>query len=128
MKNRVLRVLPALLHQTVGRASQVLDEAIAIAVTIAVDPFQGAFDVRPDRRDERTVPGPFQIRTGQDDEKRRRIDAAVVTAERYFPEPGHFATASLMENLPRLGILLDVERIGLSRCQVPQYAACDSRV
>ena len=46
-KDRILRVFPSLLHEPRGRSPCVLDEEIAVAVAVAIDPFHRALDVRP---------------------------------------------------------------------------------
>src|SRR5690242_17476527 len=48
VEDRIVRILPALLDETMRRPSVVFDETIAIEISIAIHPFQSTADVRPD--------------------------------------------------------------------------------
>ena len=77
------------------------------------------------RRTSREVAGALEIVAGQHDEERRRIDAAVIAAERHLAEPAISPRRSLVQDLPGLGI---GRRIGLGRLvggQIGQHAARD---
>src|SRR3974390_466592 len=52
MKDRIARILPALLDEAVIRLAGVLDESVAIDVAIFVDPCQRAKNIRPQLRDQ----------------------------------------------------------------------------
>ena len=47
MEDGIVRVFPTLLHQTFGRALFVLDEAVAIAIAVFINPAQRTLDARP---------------------------------------------------------------------------------
>ena len=47
--------------------------------------------------------------TGEEEKERRRIDGAVVAAERHLAQVGHLAMASLVQDLAGLGIGLRIE-------------------
>ena len=49
-----------------------------------IDPCERALDVRPNRLNEREVTRTRVVRSGEHDEKRRCVDATVVTFERNF--------------------------------------------
>src|ERR1044071_8643488 len=55
---RVPRVLPGLVRQPARRPPLVLDEAVAIAVAVLVDPRKRGERRHPERLDQRTVPRP----------------------------------------------------------------------
>ncbi len=106
VKDGIVRVLPALLHETFGRALLVFDKAILIAVAIDIHPFDGTLDIRPNFLQEREICGATIVRAGEHHEERRGIHAAVVTREGHFVHDGHFATPHLMQDLSRLGVAL----------------------
>ena len=60
--------------------------------------------MRPQAADEVEVAGALQVGAGQHQEERRRIDAAVVAAERHLAERRHLAAASLVQDLAGLGV------------------------
>ena len=53
VKDRVVRVLPALMHEAVRRLARVLDEAVAVEVAVALDPVERGAECRPEALDER---------------------------------------------------------------------------
>src|SRR6266496_6063674 len=79
VENRIVRVLPTLMDETEFRPTSIFHEAVAIDVAIMIDPCERALDVRPNRLNERAVPRTRVVRTGEHDEKRRCVDATVVT-------------------------------------------------
>src|SRR6516164_8332452 len=115
VEDRVVRILPALISKAGGGTAGVLDEAVAIAVAELVDPVDGSRQIGPDGCNERLIRGSLVIGAGEQDEKGSRIDAAVVAAEGDLTEGGHFAAASLVQDLAGLGILLGHDLRGLSR-------------
>ena len=127
VEDGVVGVLPALVHQAVGRLPLVLDEAVAVAVAVAVDPAQGGLDVGPERLDERPVAGALVVGAGQQDEQRRGIDAAVVAAEGHLLQRRHLAVAGLVQDLARLGVLLGDHLRRLGGGQVRQHAPAQAR-
>ena len=122
MEDRVLRVFPALLHQAFGAAARVFDEAVAVAIAVALDPFQRVQDIRPDRANELGIARAAVIRAGQSDEQWRGVGGAVVAAERYLARARHFAAASLVQNLARLAIALGVLDGCLGRGEKREHA------
>ena len=62
MKDRVLRVLPALLHQPGLAAARVLDEAVPVRVAGSIHPVERRVDVRPQALDEGEVAGALEVR------------------------------------------------------------------
>src|SRR5581483_4856316 len=106
-------VLPALIDQTLAGAAAIFDEAVAVAIAEALDPIERRRDMRPDLADERDIAGPFETSAGEHDEKRRRIDAAVIFAERHFAKRRHFAVPDLVKNLAGLGVRpgIDLRRL-----------------
>ena len=83
---------------------------------------------RPERPQRLGLPGAVQPGAGQRHEQRRRIDAAVVAAERHLAQFRHLAVAHLVQDLAGLGIRRRIEAGGLHRRQVPQHAERDGRV
>ena len=90
------------------RLAAVFDEAVAIQVAITIDPGERALDIWPDSFHERPVASARVVCTGQHNEKRRRIDAAVIALERNLAQGGHFILAHFVQHLARLRILLGV--------------------
>src|SRR5690349_382915 len=84
MGDRIIGVFPSLVDQTIARLPVILHEAVAVAVSVVVDPAKRRFDMRPEIFYESPVAGPFIVRTSQQNEQRRRVDAAIVTAEWHF--------------------------------------------
>ena len=68
MEDRVMGILPALVDQPMVRATGILYESIPIAIAVAVDPGEGARNIRPNRASERAIAGTFVISAGQHDE------------------------------------------------------------
>src|SRR5215831_7972303 len=128
MKHRILRILPPLLHQARCGSPRVLDKAVAVPVTPAIDPLQCSLDMRPQRRRERAITGPIEIRPGEDDEKWCRVDAAVIAAEWHLAEPRHLAVPSLMQDFSGLGVLFAVDAVRLGCGKVRQDALREPRI
>ena len=106
----------------------VFDEAVAVAVAVVVHPVQRRLDVRPQPLRERDVAGALEMRAGQRHEERRRIDAAVVAAERHLAEDGHFAIARFVQDLAGLRVGMRVDGGGLRRRQMPEHAGGDGGI
>ena len=110
VEDRVVRVLPALLHEAVRRVPLVFDESVAVDVAVPVDPLQRRLNVRPDAIDQLAVAGPQVVLGGEDDEERRGVVAAVVQAERNLAEGSHLAIADLVHDLAGLRIAFVIDR------------------
>jgi hypothetical protein len=105
MKNGVVRILPALLHESRGRPLLVLNEAIAVAVAALVNPTQCTFDVWPESLEKRQVSCSRKVGTGESNKKGRSVYATVVPGEGHFFRHRHFAPAHFMKDFSGLGIL-----------------------
>src|SRR5512144_957522 len=90
-----------------------------------IDPAKREIDLRPDRFDEVEILCRLEIRTRKHDEKRRRIDTAIIAIERYLPQRGHFAFPGLMENFSRLRVPLWIFPSRLSRSQIRKHSPCN---
>ena len=128
VEDGVVGVLPALIGQALLGGAIVFDEAVAVGIAGAVDPGQRRFDVRPQRRDGLVVAGPLGIEAGEHDEQRRRIDAAVIEAERDFAERRHLAAAHLVQDLAGLRVRGGIVGGGLERGEPAQHAARDAGI
>src|SRR5438128_1290889 len=110
------------MHEAGRRAALVVDEAVVIRIAPGLDPFQRALEVWPQLLDERLVAGVTEVRTGQHDEQRRRVDAAVVMAEGNLAERRHLAAPGLVQDLPRLRVALGRDFGGLLGREIAQYS------
>ena len=104
--------------------ARVLDEAVAIAIAVVVDPFQGSQDVRPDLAQEFDVRGALVVGGGKHDEQRRAVDGAVVAAEGHLAQLSHFALAHLVQDFAGLRIALWIDAGGLRGGQVTRARPC----
>src|SRR6516164_3215212 len=102
MEDRIVAVLPALIGEAMLGLAAILHEAVAIRVAIGVAPGERGFDIWPERRDGLDISGSLEIHSGQHDEKRCRVDAAVILAEGHLIEHRHFALPALVQDLARL--------------------------
>ena len=73
------------------------------------------------------VAGAFQVKAGEQHEQRRRIDAAVIEAERHLAQRRHFAAAHLVQDFSRLGVGERIGGFGLIVGEATQHAARDVR-
>ena len=105
VKNGILRILPALLHQASGGTAEVFHEAVAIPIAIAVHPVQSHLDVGPYGTQKIEVARALVVGGGEHDEQGRRVDAAVIAVERDFAQQRHLAFARFMQDLTGLGVL-----------------------
>ena len=128
MENRVVRVLPTLIRETILGLAVIFDEAVAVAIPISIDPLQRRFDIRPQQPHRIEVAGAVEIFAEQQHEKRRRIDAAVVAAERYLAQIRHFAVTHLVQDLSWLGVALGLDGARLRRREKPEDAFGDGGV
>src|SRR5579864_5163190 len=102
MKDRVEGILPALVGESARRLAQILDVAIAVTISVVFDPFDRAARVGPQLIGQCEVAGNFDRSAIEPEEKRGRIDAAIVAPERNLAGRGHLAGANLMHYLARL--------------------------
>ena len=102
MENRVVRILPSLIREAVLGLAVVFDEAVAVAIPVAIDPSQRGFGIRPQRAHRLEIAGADEIFAEQQHEQRRCIDASVVASERHFAQIGHLAVAHLVQDLCRV--------------------------
>src|SRR4029077_5976649 len=49
VKNRAIRIFPALVSHAAGRSARVFDKSVTIDVAVIVDPIQREFDVWPNQ-------------------------------------------------------------------------------
>ena len=122
VKHRIVRVLPALVHEAFGRLPRVLDEAVGVEVAVALDPVDGGGDARPEGGDEVAVAGPLVVGRRQHDEERRRVVRAVVAPERNLAQRRHFARARLVQDLAGLCVALGIVVGRLRRGQIGEHA------
>ncbi len=104
MHNRVVRVLPALVLQPAWRAALVLDEPIAVAVPVLVNPSQRAIQRRSERAQRLEISGPLVVVGRANQEQRRGVNRPVVGRVRDHPRLGELADAKLVQDLSRLSI------------------------
>jgi hypothetical protein len=125
VEDGVTTILPTLVDQPVTRRSSIFDKAVAIAVAIPINPFERRLDMRPESPNCLEIAGAFKIGACQHDKKWRRIDAAVVAAERHLAQAGHFAVTRFMKDFAWLGVGAGVDGGGLSGRKVRQHPARD---
>src|SRR4030095_5572253 len=125
VKNRVMRIFPTLMNETVFRPAAVFDETVTIRVAVLVDPLNCAPDVRPDRLDKSAVTRALIKCACQHHKKRCRVDAPVVAPERHLAQDGHFIIAKLMQDLARLRVLLGLLSVGLMGSEIRQDTSRD---
>ena len=128
MEDGVLGILPTLIGEAGIGLAVVFDEAVAVPVTVSVDPIERCLRVRPERAHRLQIAGAGVVLAEQQHIQRRRVDAAVIAAERHFAQVGHLAVAHFMQNLPRLGVPLGLDRGGLGLCQEFQDALGDGGI
>src|SRR5207249_8686823 len=87
-----------------------------------------AFDVTPQRLDERSIARTLVISASEHDKQWSRIDTAVIQAERDLFERCQLPTPCLMKNLAGFGILLGDHLLGLCSGQIGQYTFGKSRI
>ena len=98
---RIVRVLPRLVVEAALGALLVLDEAVAVAIAVVVDPGQRRQRRRTKAAHEGGVVGPAPHLREQDEVERRRVDRAVVALE---PRLRRLALADLVHDLARLRV------------------------
>src|SRR5262245_39937150 len=128
MKYGIQRIFPSLMDEPAFRAAAVLYEPIAIEIPRAINPLQGKHNIRPNLRDKGLIARPFVIGSGQHNEQRRRIDAAVVAAVRNLVEGRHLSIACFIQNFANLCILLRENLPRLGRRQIGQNTLGDAWV
>src|SRR5690242_17282517 len=98
VKDGIVRIFPALLHEPFAGMTGILQEAVAVAIAIMIHPIEGALDIAPNRTDEFEVSGAFVVGGSEHDEEGSGIYAAVVTAKGDFLGGGHLAFAQFVKN------------------------------
>src|SRR5438270_1963133 len=102
MGDGVAGVLPALVAKASRRAAEVLDVAVAIEVTVAVDPYEGTVEDVLELQDRGKIVGPAEVGGGQHEVQGGGVDAAVVGGVGNVVGAGEFPLADLVEYLARL--------------------------
>ena len=82
VENRVMAVFPALIGEALNGPPPVFDESVPISVAVGLDPAERGLYVRPEAPARLDIVGAVEIFPRQHHEQRRRIDAAVIPAER----------------------------------------------
>ena len=82
----------------------IFDETVFIGVTWTVDPGKRLFDRRPKFPHRLQIPARLRILSGEQDEQRRSIDAAIVTAKGNLPETRHLTGPRLVQDLSGLSV------------------------
>ena len=68
MEHGIVRIFPALIGEPLLGRAVILDEAVAIAISRAVDPLQRGFERRPQFPQGREVSGALGIHSGEQHE------------------------------------------------------------
>jgi hypothetical protein len=97
----VAGVLPRLVREAQVDHAAVLDEAVAVSIPVAIDPFERQQGGLAQALGERRIVRPAPRLREQDEVERRRVDRAVVARE---PRLGAAALAHLVDDLAGLGI------------------------
>ena len=71
MEDRIERILPALIGETLFGCALILDEAVLIGIAGAIDPPQGSFDCGPEFAQHFVIAGPFDIKASEQHKQRR---------------------------------------------------------
>ena len=128
MKDRVEGILPALVGKPLLGSALILDESVLVGIAGAVDPLERRLDRRPQLGQRCLVAGAFDIKAGQQDEQRGRIDAAVILRERHLAQRGHLAAAHLVQDFAGLGVGERIRGLGLEEGEPPQHALGNARI
>src|SRR5262249_52723433 len=128
MKDGILRILPALLHESGRGLTVVCHEPGFCRIAVLIDPAQCALNIWPDRRDELKVAAAHIIGVGKHDEERRGIHAAVVLPEGDFTERGHFAMARFVEDLAGFRVSFGYIFSRLCGGEKPEHAPSHARI
>ncbi len=128
VKHGIPRVFPALVGEAGFALGPVLDETVAITVSVFVDPAKRRLDVGPQLGDRVEVAGALKVHTGENDEQRRAVDGAVIKAERHLAQPRHFAVAGFVQDFSRLGVRLGPHLGGLVGGEELEHASGNARI
>ncbi len=126
-RNSRARVLPPLIEQA-PRSATLVAHGLRSLFAPHVDPGKRRLDRRTKFLKERAVGCKPMGRLGDDDEKRRGIDAAVVGGMRDLAAAGHLAKAQLVKDLARLFFRHTVEPLSLVRREGAQRVGREIRV
>src|SRR5882757_5646467 len=124
MKDRVVRIFPALLDQTLFGSPTVFYESVSILISVNVDPRKRQFNVWPERVYEVKVTGAPIKRSRQHHKQWGRINTAVVASERDFSQRRHFAVAGFMHDFAGLCFGLGIHVLRQGGRKVLQDSAC----
>ena len=128
MEDGIAAVLPALVGEAGLGGALVGDEAVAVLLARLLHPAAAAQSDGHSAVDELHVAGAVRIGAGEIDVERRRVDAAIVAAERQLAQHRHLALARFVHDLARLRI---AERRCLRRLvlgEERQHAARQARI
>src|SRR5579872_75063 len=128
MKYGVLTVLPSLIHQAGIGGPGVVQKAAGAAFQALFDPGDRRDEVVPDLIDQRGVGGTLFVGAGEYHEQRRRVDPAVVLAERDFMQDRHLSPAHLVQDLAGLRIPESRFLVSLGQSQEAQYTGRQVRI
>ena len=117
---RVAGVLPRLVREPGVDHAAVLDEAVAVAVAVAVDPFEREERGLAQPARERGIVRPAPCLRHEDEVQRRRVDRAVVARK---PCLRAAALTHLVDDLPRLGV-----HVGSSSCACSSVSASSAPI
>ena len=128
MKDRVVGILPALVGQAARSFAQIFDVTVTVAIAPSFDPLDGTFDVGPQLVGELEVSGGLDAASVQPQEKRGRVDAAIVSAEWHFAGRRHLAGSDLVHDLAGLLVACLIDCIALKLRKRPQGSNRDLRI
>src|SRR5688572_3669832 len=89
------------------------DKAVALEVAKVAQPAQRCFDRWPQRLKQFVVVGPVEVLGSQQEEKRRRIDAAVVPAVGQLVDPRELVVTRFVQDLARLLAAIRINYLAL---------------
>src|SRR6185436_17519940 len=97
-------------------------------VTVEIEPGTSCVEMRSETSNEVEISGPRQVGAGEQQKEWRRVDTAVVAAERHFAQRRHLSAWSLVQDLPGLGVGRCVLFRRLIDCKAVEHASCDGRI
>src|SRR5579871_872811 len=128
MHDAVAGIFPSLIVEPLFCARAIFHESVVIGIALAVNPGECGEDLWPDAPDGFCIACPAVIEPGEQHEQRRRVNAAVILAERYFAGARHFSLAHFMEDLAGLRIARRIVRPGLGSGKKIENAASETRI
>ena len=100
--DRIPGVFPSLVDQTFFRGALVLDVAIVVLIAVFRHPLQRRFDGISELVEKPQFSRPGRVARDQNQEKRRRVNRAVIGRLGNFIDMRHLAYPELMHDLARL--------------------------